>query len=268
MTERQWEVFFEIHHGLPREGPGGPLSTEIAYSFIRNLPPKPVILDIGCGPGAQTLLLADLSKGEIYAVDNHASFLDQLRQSVAVRGFGATVHPTLGDMANLAFKDDSFDVLWAEGSIFIIGVENGLRRWRPLLKEHGTIAFTEASWLEAGVPKELDQYWQEVYPGIRTIDETIQKIEESGFCSVGQFILPESDWWNDYYNPITDRLPRLSEKYQADREALEVVEMHKKEIEMYRRYSDFYGYVFYIAEKESKLVQRVTEAMLHERTNP
>ena len=205
----------------------------------------------GCGPGAQTLRLAELSKGEIYAVDNHSSLLDQLRQTVADRGLSAVIHPMLADMTALRFEDQSFDVIWAEGSIFITGVENALRQWRPLLKEHGTIAFTEVSWLRTGAPEDLSQFWQDAYPGLRTIDETIQKIDELGFCSTGYFILPESDWWDDYYNPIMEKLPKLSEKYKSDVEALKVVEMQEKEIETFRRYSDFYGYVFYIAEKEA-----------------
>lgn len=248
------EVFFEVHDGLPREGPGGSKSTQIAYSCVRNLPQKPLILDIGCGPGAQTLRLAELSEGEIYAVDNHASFLDQLRQTAADRGLSAVIHPTLADMTRLEFKNESFDLIWAEGSIFIMGIENGLKQWRPLLKEGGTVAFTEVSWLRKDAPKELNLFWQEAYPAIGTIEENIQRIEGTGYHSTGYFILPESDWWTDYYNPITEKLPTLLEKHKADTEAVEILKLQEKEIEIYRRYSEYYGYVFYIAEKEAEPV--------------
>ena len=250
MTARQWEIFFEVHSDLPREGPGGPASTQKAYSLIRNLPLKPLILDMGCGPGAQTVELAELSSGEIHAIDNHAPFLDQLRRTAANRGLSAAIVPTLADMTQLKFKNESFDVIWAEGSIFIMGVANALKQWRPLLKPGGTIAFTEVSWIRTGVPEELNQFWQEAYPAITTIAENIQKIKELGYQLTGHFILPESDWWDGYYNPMMEKLPALLQKYKADNEALEVLEMTEKEFEMYQRYSGYYGYVFYIAERD------------------
>jgi ubiquinone/menaquinone biosynthesis C-methylase UbiE len=65
VTPREEEVFFQIHTGLDREGPGSRQSTGKAFSCIRGLPPNPGILDIGCGPGTQTVQLAELSGGEI-----------------------------------------------------------------------------------------------------------------------------------------------------------------------------------------------------------
>jgi hypothetical protein len=45
------DVFFEIHADNPREGPGDFNSTKRAFLAMKNLPGKPKILDIGCGPG-------------------------------------------------------------------------------------------------------------------------------------------------------------------------------------------------------------------------
>jgi ubiquinone/menaquinone biosynthesis C-methylase UbiE len=59
--------------------------------MIRDLPRKPRIIDIGCGPGMQTVELAKLSKGSIEVVDNHQPFLDQLRKKSSVEGVGDTL---------------------------------------------------------------------------------------------------------------------------------------------------------------------------------
>lgn len=76
------EFFFEIHQALPRQGPGSSESTRQAFNLLPELSSKPRILDIGCGPGAQTIELAKLSRGLIIALDNHQPYLDQLTTTI------------------------------------------------------------------------------------------------------------------------------------------------------------------------------------------
>jgi hypothetical protein len=64
------------------------------------------------------------------------------------------------------------------------------------------------------------------------------------------FTLPESDWW-DYYKQNIKKLPLLREKHKSDPEALEVLDFEDKEMEMYRKYSEYYGYVFYLGRKKN-----------------
>ncbi len=129
MNEKSWKVFFEIHQNLPRQGPGDNKSTTKAYCTLRNLPQNPRILDVGCGPGMQTVQLAKLSNGQIEAVDNHQPFLDELRQNAEAQGISHKIKPTKGDMFNLNYPNNSFDLVWSEGAIYVIGFEKGLREW-------------------------------------------------------------------------------------------------------------------------------------------
>jgi len=234
MTERQMQVFFEVHHNLPREGPGSRQSTESAYAVIASRLHSPKVLDVGCGPGAQTLCLAELSGGTITAVDNHAPFLEQLRQRAAASGQAERITTVLADMEKLPFEDGTFDLVWAEGSIFIIGVEEGLSCWYPLLRRSGFIAFTEVSWLREDRTDELNQFWSEVYPSISSIEQNMEKLRNTG------------------YGAIRKKLPALRQKYDGDQEALQVLKMQEEEMELYRRYSSYYGYVFYVAEKKER----------------
>jgi len=55
---RLLEVFFDVQRGLPRQGVGDSESTRKALALCSQLPDKPVVLDIGCGPGMQTIVLA------------------------------------------------------------------------------------------------------------------------------------------------------------------------------------------------------------------
>ena len=57
MNNKQQQVFFQIHQGLPREGPGDCLHTHSAFLKMVDLAPHPQILDIGCRPGAHTVFL-------------------------------------------------------------------------------------------------------------------------------------------------------------------------------------------------------------------
>jgi tRNA G46 methylase TrmB len=64
------EYFYELFEALPRGGPGDNKSTRRAFNTIPKHPEQPLILDIGCSPGVQTIELARLSKGRIIAKDS------------------------------------------------------------------------------------------------------------------------------------------------------------------------------------------------------
>lgn len=74
------DVFFEIHRDLPREGPGNNESTRKAFHLLNGLPSQPNILDIGCGPGMQTIEIAKMTNGKIIAIDTHEPFLEELNR--------------------------------------------------------------------------------------------------------------------------------------------------------------------------------------------
>ena len=59
------EYFYELFEALPRGAPGDKESTRRAFNTIPNPSEQPLILDIGCGPGVQTIELSKLSKGRI-----------------------------------------------------------------------------------------------------------------------------------------------------------------------------------------------------------
>jgi hypothetical protein len=41
------------------------------------------------------------------------------------------------DMNRLELEPGASDLLWSQGAIYIMGFENGLRAWRPLLRDGG-----------------------------------------------------------------------------------------------------------------------------------
>ena len=246
MTEELPKVFWEVHSGLPREGPGDNESTRKAYMMLEGLPENPRILDIGCGPGMQTIDLAKLSSGRIDALDNHQPFLEDLKSKAEKEGVSKRIRTVKGDMFNLNYDNSSFDLIWSEGAIFIIGFEKGLREWRKFLSDKGYVVVSELSWLRTDLPEEVRTFMKQGYPAIKTIKENLEAARKSGYRIVGFFVLPEKSWWDNYYTPIETKLPSLKAKYRDDEEALQIIACEELEIEMFQKYSDYYGYVFYI----------------------
>jgi ubiquinone/menaquinone biosynthesis C-methylase UbiE len=153
------QYFYELFRSLPRGGPGDNQSTRKAFGYLRNLPFEPRILDIGCGPGMQTLELAKLSNGTIIALDNYQPFLDILMRNAIKEGVEKRIILKNQSMLEMDFKNNSFDVIWSEGALYFMGFQNGLKHYHQLLKKNGYLAVTEAVLLSPSIPKPLQQFW-------------------------------------------------------------------------------------------------------------
>jgi ubiquinone/menaquinone biosynthesis C-methylase UbiE len=239
-------IFFEIHKNLPREGPGCNECTQKAYSYLKELPSEPNILDIGCGPGAQTIELAKRTDGKIVALDSHVPFLEQLNHQAKREGVESKIKIIEGSMFDMPFDEETFDVIWSEGAIFIIGFKKGLREWRKFLKRDGYIVVSELSWLRNDPPKQLSQYWEAAFPEMKSIKANIDIIKNLGYEFISQFTVPESGWWDEYYTPMGKRTTELRKKYKNDIDAIKMLDETQLEIDMYQNYSDYYGNVFYV----------------------
>ncbi len=248
MIDRDMSIFFDIHKDLPRQGPGSDASTRRAFEMIPDLPLSPRILDIGCGPGMQTLELARISGGHITATDIHQPFLDQLAESVRAEGLSDRIEIINASMFDLPFEDESFDLIWCEGAIFFIGVPEGLKQWKRLLKPGGFLAFTESAWIRPDPPKEVRDFWQ-IYPALTDIAGNLEIIRDAGYESIGHFVLPASDWWDHYYVLVEKRMPEMRAKYAGDASAQPTLDFTDLEIDIHRKYSDWYSYVFFVLRK-------------------
>jgi ubiquinone/menaquinone biosynthesis C-methylase UbiE len=243
---RRAAVFFQIHKNLPREGPGDAASTQRAYRLVGDLPPSGRILDVGCGPGSQTIDLASVTTSNITALDIHRPYLDRLCDRAKAAGLSRRVSAVQGSMFKLPFLNGSFDVIWAEGAIYIAGFEQGLQEWRRFLRPGGYVAATHLSWLTSDIPDEPRQFWTRNYPAMRGVKENARSAVQCGFELVEFFTLPESAWWTDYYGPMDTRLRTLRDQYRGDDEAIAVIESSAEQIDLYRRFPGYYGYVFYV----------------------
>ncbi|MDM7925074.1 MAG: class I SAM-dependent methyltransferase [bacterium] len=247
---RKWDLFFELYENLPRQGPGDNASTRKAYRMMRGLPDRPRVLDIGCGNGMQTLELGRISGGDVLALDNHQPFLDRLNRDARSAGLERSIRTVNRSMKAMRFEDGSFDIVWSEGALYQMGFLKGLKRCRRLLKPGGWLAVTEAVLFRTRLPAEVRRFWREEYPDITTVGENIRKIRAAGFTPVAHFRLPVRAWITPFYGPMEKRIRGLARKYRDDARALALLETWRKEIDIYRRHSDCFGYEFFIMRRE------------------
>jgi ubiquinone/menaquinone biosynthesis C-methylase UbiE len=240
------EYFYELFRSLPRGGPGDNQSTRKAFHYLKNLPSEPLILDIGCGPGIQTLELTKLSNGSIIALDTYQPFLDMLMRNAIKDGVEKRIILKNQSMLDMDFNKNSFDVIWSEGALYFMGFQNGLKKCHQLLKKNGYLAITEAVFLQPSIPKPLQQFWDVRYPDIKDVKSNIALIQNEGFELLAHFTLPKSSWIDTYYSPMEKRIDELKKKYHVNTIALQVFAECEKEIKIYRTYSDYFGYEFFI----------------------
>jgi SAM-dependent methyltransferase len=249
ISPRFWPLFLELFESLPRQGPGNAASAAAALALCRGLPPSPVVADLGCGVGGQTLHLAGLTSGFIAAVDKHVPGLVRLRAEAAARGLAHRVGCVAGDMASPGLRPAVFDLVWSEGALYNIGIGNALRVCRELLRPGGYLVFTDAVWRKADPPPEVKASFDFDYPVMGGVSDVVAAIARSGLALITHFTLPDEAWWDDFYTPMVSRIEELQLRYAADEEALAILAQLAQEPEMHRRYSDYYAYEFFVARK-------------------
>ena len=76
------QIFLDIHDENHQEVPGNYELANRAFSQFTELQPFPRILDVGCGPGRQTVDLYLLTEGTIMVVDLHQQYINALKQKM------------------------------------------------------------------------------------------------------------------------------------------------------------------------------------------
>jgi SAM-dependent methyltransferase len=249
-TLRFRQIFFQVFESLPRQGPGSRACAAKALALCLDLPPVPAVLDLGCGVGGQTIHLAELTSGSIVALDSHAPSIERLRATVAARGLAERIRPVVGDMASPGLPAASFDLVWSEGALYNIGIENALRICHGLLRPGGYLAFTDAVWRKENPPPEVKASFEDDYPTMGRVPDVLAQIARRGFSLIDHFSLPDAAWWDDFYTPMQQHIEDLRSRYAGDGEALAVLDQLAQEPAMHRRHSNYYSYEFFVVRRK------------------
>ena len=240
------KYFLEAFRKMERLGPGSEGTTKMALEYIRNKNDITTVVDAGCGNGQQTITLAkELINAKITGVDVDDYQIERFRKNMIEHHLESRVDIVKHSMTKLPADRNSLDLIWAEGSIYIIGFENGIQYWKKYLKDEGIIACSEVTWLKDPSPENY-AYWKKECPRIDYTENKIKIVEKCGYEILGTFAIPRTDWTTHFYEPLEKNLIELETKYQGIPEAMEVVNRLRYEIYLYNTYENEYGYVFYI----------------------
>lgn len=201
--------------------------TRKAFRMLPELD-KPCILDVGCGSGVPTVELARLSNGEIVGMDINQNLLDVLTGKIEKSGVSDRVKSVKCSLLDMKFPDESFDIVWAEGSISTIGFNRGLRDWKRLLKPKGHIV---------------------VHDDKGNVTEKLEQLNNCGYELLGYFVLNEDNWENEYFAPLEKLVCETRRKRTDDPGLLEALHSAQWEIDTFRKNPGGNSSVFFVMRK-------------------
>jgi len=201
--------------------------TRKAFRMLPELD-APRILDVGCGSGVPTMELTRLSKGEVIGVDINQDLLDVLTRKIERSLVSDRVKVVNSSVFDMGFHDESFDIIWAEGSISAIGLQQGLRDWQRFLKPHSFVVVHD----EKG-----------------DVEEKLKQISDCGYELLGYFVLNEDTWWTDYFAPLEKLVCETRAEHADDPNVLKALDSAQCEIDMFNKNPERNSSVFFIMRK-------------------
>jgi ubiquinone/menaquinone biosynthesis C-methylase UbiE len=189
---------------------------------------SPYILDIGCGSGASTMELAELCNGRIVALDIDEHALNRLDAKIKKAGLSHRVSTLRRSMVDMNFPDETFDIIWSEGSIYVVGFENGLRGWSRFLRINGFLV---------------------VHDETGNLEVKLKQIPSCGYDLVDYFILDQDVWWTEYCVPLQKLIDEMRPRCAGEPKALALLDENQREIDMFSVHPELYHSTFFIMRK-------------------
>jgi len=199
------------------------------------------VLDVCCGSGASAIPAAEMvgSQGSVVGVDLAENLLELARSKAKQQGI-TNVQFQPGDITNLPFDDDSFDVVVCVFGIFFVpDMEAALRQLKRVLRPAGKLAIT--TWGPGFFEPANTEFWNSVrnvrpdlYKGFNPWDRISEADDLRSLLIAAGFTQPEvvaetgsqpvdspSDWWamimgSGYRGTVEQMTPDAREQVQKE----------------------------------------------------
>ncbi|MFX1342291.1 MAG: class I SAM-dependent methyltransferase [Promethearchaeota archaeon] len=199
----------------------------------QQIPPltTPRILDVGCGSGIPTIELARLSGGDVTGIDIDTEALQRLEFRAKNSGLSDRVHAINKSLIHMDFPDASFDIIWAEGSIAVIGFHKGIRDWKRFLTPQGYLVAHD----HAG-----------------NIARKQQQVKDSGYTLIDCFELSNDVWWHEYCKPLHEAIQQFRSQGVTNPELEKAWAKAQGEINGYHIHPERYHSAYFIMQNTTK----------------
>jgi len=244
-------AFWKLHQDLPRQGVGADWCSREALGRLPPLRKPPTILDLGCGPGRQSIVLAKHFRTPVQAVDLCQPYLDQMMDAAQAVGVESLIQPRREDFTRLPDAPRSIDLIWSEGAAWVMGMGPSLECWAPLLRDRGVMVVSDCVWTTETPPAEAKAFWSRAYPGMTDAVGVMALARQAGLTVFDHFPLPASAWWDEYYGPLRRRIAALRAEAAADEALAAQLDAAEAEIALFEKQGDSYGYAMFLMRPSS-----------------
>lgn len=205
-----------------------PLTTDLLRLAVRGLalPDRPRVLDLCCGTGSASFVLATEFDAVCTGVDLSDGMLRVARERALDLGLQDRLEFLCSDARHLELPNGTFDLALAlGGALSYMGRVEGLERVSQLLKPGGSLLISDLVYLDSPVPEPIVRVLAErmpadpvrllaLEPAVRAIyEEGIYRFENErsyrelltsfGYEVLFAFPAPESAW-DAYYGAIAE----------------------------------------------------------------
>ena len=175
------------------------------------------------------MALAQWSGGKVTGVDIDRTALQLLAVNAEQAGVTNQVNIVKKSMKAMNFPKDSFDIIWAEGAIAVVGFKRGLQSWKRFLKPNGYMV---------------------IHDDAQDIPEKRKIVADCGYRLIEEFFLDEQVWWDNYYGPLALRIAQFKAKASKDSALAAKLERSQQEIDGYHEHPERYRSVFFVFQRQ------------------
>lgn len=209
----------KFHDTYLKENMMGPNAVTLLEELTANLSFKPNmrIMDLGCGKGLTSMVLADKTHAQVYAVDLWIPATENYERFIE-KGFGEHIVPVHADATDLPFALEYFDAVISVDAYTYFGRDAKFmdEKLAVFVKKGGIIAIAVPGLktdIHSDIPKEMLTSWTaEDLSSFQTCDwwrEILNEsklIEDVSICEMRCFESCWADWLkSDNENAVSDR---------------------------------------------------------------